>query len=417
MNENGAKDPPGPKSMNVGLAVNPAVKPSRDVFLGLVHAIHSRRDCRPLLFSAGSATSPEHLKAFAEDGRLRGMIICGVRRDIVLDFLRLMPDHPPVVLCTYAPLTDEERGMLGYGGEVVLDNESIGIRAADLFLDHGLRNFAFLCSNVYRERIAGKIRGDVFERRVRDALGTDCTFSSHVLGTVKENEDFWELGSGSTEEWVCSLPRPCGILVNGDREAANLLDICNSLGIEVPKHLEVLGINNSFEFCDCSNPTLSSLFPDHADCAKTAVDMLEALIEDRNLPRERRRTMVSTCKLVERGSTSSGREYGHVVARVREFIQKNACSGIRVNDIVKRIGLSRRLLEKRVRDATGQSLLGMIQKVRLANVCRLLATTDLSISEVTVQSGYELTSNLSRLFRNTFGMTMREYRLARGGRN
>jgi LacI family transcriptional regulator len=134
-----------------------------------------------------------------------------------------------------------------------------------------------------------------------------------------------------------------------------------------------------------------------------------ALIENPDLPRAQRSVLLSSCKLVERGSTSSG-EHGYIVARAREFIAQNACKGIGVMDVVANVGVSRRLLEKRVRETTGQSLLEMIQEVRLENVCRLLATTSLSISEVTERSGYEPTSYLSNLFRKRFGMTMRDYR-------
>ena len=88
----------------------------------------------------------------------------------------------------------------------------------------------------------------------------------------------------------------------------------------------------------------------------------------------------------------------------------HACEGIGVEDVAQHVGVSRRTMEKRVREAMGQSVLDMIQKVRLKNVCHLLATTSLPISEVTTRSGYELTSNLSRLFRVTYGVTMRQYR-------
>ena len=63
-----------------------------------------------------------------------------------------------------------------------------------------------------------------------------------------------------------------------------------------------------------------------------------------------------------------------------------------------------------MREATGQSLLEMIQSVRLENVCRLLTTTSLPMLEVGERSGYDSTSNLSCLFRKRFGMTMSDYR-------
>lgn len=392
----------------IGLVINTTVKPSRDVFLAMVNCFHSGNLGKPLLFVAGNGTSPANIKTFAEND-LDGMLFCGVRHDIVLNFFRLMPDHPPVVLCTYFPLPEEERKMLAYGGEVVLDNESIGVQAADFFIAHGLRNFAFLGANVYRERIAGEIRCAAFRRRIEERLGADGTFAKLMLGTVEANEDFWEVGDKDAEQWLRALPHPCGVLVNGDREAANLIDMCRWFGIKVPNDLEVLGINNSHGFCEQTRPAITSLLPDYARCAREAVDMLMALIADPNLPPARRKVTVSDCKLIERGSTSNG-EYGHVIARAREFILRHACEGIDVPDIVRHVGVSRRLLEKRIREMTGQSLLEMIQKVRLKNVCRLLSTTTLPISEVTSRSGYEQTSNLSRLFRKTFGMTMRDYR-------
>ena len=397
------------KKGRIGIVINTAVKPSRDIMLGLMDRLHSSSYGKPLLFLAGNGTSPANLKSFVESG-LDGMIFCGVRRDILLEFARLVPERPPVVLCTYAPLTEEERDVLGHGGEVVLDNKSIGAQAADFFIGHGLRNFAFLAANVYRERIAGEIRCDAFRRRIDECLGSNHAFSKYMVGVVTENEDYWELGNGDTEAWIRKLPRPCGVLVNGDREAANFLAICKRFGIKVPDDLEVLGINNSHGFCEQARPAISSLCPDLARCAKEAVDMLMALTADPAMPRERRRVMVASCRLVERGSTSNG-EYGHVVARAREYIQKNACSGIDVSDVVRYVDVSRRLLEKRVRDVTGQSVLDMIQGVKLENVCRLLATTSLPIAEVTTRSGYEQTSNLTKLFRKKFGMSMRDYRL------
>ena len=98
------------------------------------------------------------------------------------------------------------------------------------------------------------------------------------------------------------------------------------------------------------------------------------------------------------------------MARAREYIAQNACKGIGVPDVVAQVGVSRRLLEKRIRAATGQSLLEMIQAVRLENVCRLLTTTSLPMLEVGERSGYDSTSNLSCLFRKRFGMTMSDYR-------
>ena len=395
--------------MCIGLVVNTSVKPSVDALIGAMKHIHANNVTRPLLFLASGGTRPENIKAFVEND-IDGLLFCGVRKEIVRDFFRIMPDHPPVVICSYAPLSEYERRVMGNGGEVVLDNEAIGEMAAEFFVDHGLKNFAFLGNNVFRERIAGEIRCEAFRRKIADRLGDLATFSKYMVGVVDDNEDFWEIYTVNAEKWLRALPFPCGILVNGDREAFNLINLCTHTGIKIPEQVEILGVNNSYEFCEQASPTISSIIPGTDACAEAAVRMLMDLVENPDMPKEKRFVRVTAAKLFERGSTSSGRNYGNVVTKVREYVRLNACSGIKVPDIVRHVGISRRLLEKRVRESMDMSLLDMIQAMRLANVCRLLSTTEMTITEITMRSGYGLTSNLGNLFKRTYGMTMRKYR-------
>ena len=149
----------------IGIVINAVLKPSRDVLGNVVHYIHTESLGKPLLFQACGGTLPENIKLFAEN-KLDGMIVCGVRREVVVDFLRLMPDHPPIVICTYYPLSESDMNQLGNGGELVLDNEGLGRRAADFFIKHGHRNFAFLRTSVATESIAGDLRCEAFRRTV-----------------------------------------------------------------------------------------------------------------------------------------------------------------------------------------------------------------------------------------------------------
>ena len=380
------------RKYRIGVVINAVLKPSRDVMCGVIHCVQSECLGKPLLFQASGGTLPENIKSFAANDP-DGMIFCGLRREMIVEFLRLMPDHPPLVVCTYYPLSEESMDQLGNGGELILDNEGIGRQVADFFIKHGHSNFAFLRSRVATESIAGDIRCEAFRRRIEERLGASCTFSKFVTGAVTANEDFWETGDNTAEEWVRSLPLPCAV----------------QLGIKVPDDVEVLGANNSHGFCEQTHPAISSWIADYERGAKEAVKLLMALIANPNLPRAQRSIVLSSFRLVERGTTSNG-EHGYIVARAREFISQNACKGINVMDVVANVGVSRRLLEQRMREATGQSLLEMIQAVRLESVCHLLATTTLPISEVTERSGYKQTSNLSHIFRKTYGISMREFR-------
>ena len=380
---------------------------------GVMKTMHAERENSSLFFfQANAATRPLNIKKFVCSG-IDGLIFCSVRWEIIKKFLALMPSHPPIVICACEPLSEYRRRLLGNGGTVMLDNAFIGARVADFYIDHGLLNFAFLSSRVCREHYAGEVRCKAFRERLEERLGAQMmSFSKNVTGYVDDNEDYFDTAPNDLVKWIDSLPRPCGIFVNGDREAYNLLHLCKRSGIDVPKHLEVVSINNSLGLCEDSSPTLTSVQPDIMVCGRMAVGMVFKLAANPALSAEWRDVRVRNIKFVERGSTAGGRVYGHIMAKVREYIRLNAYNPIRVSDIVDHVGISRRMLEMRVHEATGGGLLAMIRIVRMEKVRRLLETTDLPISEVTMQAGYELTSNLGRLFREMHGMSMREYREA-----
>lgn len=399
------------KTCYVGMAIDTAAQPCRDIMLGIVGALQRHPDATPCFFHANTATSPANLAAFAASG-VDGLICCGVRPETLAAALRRMPAHPPVVVCADAPLRPDEHRALGIGGTVVADNEAIGREAADFFLARGLQNFAFLNGDPACGHIAARIRCRACRTRIVERLGCLASFMELTIGQHDEaTGDFWEPERPCIASWIDALPVPCGVLANGDREAYLMLEYCRRAGRTVPGHVEILGVDCSQEFCELTIPAISSLHAGLALCAQTAVQIVLELIADpQRMPPERHDAMVSTFRFVERGSTSSDRDYGHLALRVNEYVRAHACEGIGVPDVVAHMGVSRRMLEKHMRAVTGKSVLEMIRKVRIENVRRLLELTDLSITEVMLRSGYELTSNLGNVFKRKYGMTMSTYR-------
>ena len=401
------------RAIPIGMVINTAIKPHRDVLLGWMRVLRKRDDIDPRYFFAGSGTSVANLEEFAASG-VEALMFCGVRKEIVCDFLRSPRCDMPVVLFASAPLNDAEMKLLGNGGVVMLDNESIGRYVGRFFLEHGLENFAFLTTNLQSQRVAGRVRCDAFRAEVMAAAGTEVTFCENFVGECRENEDFWDMPQSRFISWVKSLPLPCGVFVSGDRSSCVLLDACLRLGIDVPGKIEIVGVNNSRGLCEGVFPAISSIQPDYDECGWRMVQMAFELAGGGGTqPGDVERVVsVSAFRLVERGSSKSGRSHGKIVTRAKEFIRKNACDGISVVDVARHVGVSRRTLEVRVKYATGSSVLGLIRDVRLDNICRLLKSTDLSLTEVITRSGYNLTANVGVLFKKTYGLTMRQYREA-----
>ncbi len=403
------------KTIRIGAVINATLKPSRDFLVGLEQSAQEQMLTYPGLmlkfFLGSSATTMDNLETFMS-ADMDVVVFSGMGRDLPFRLLGSLKRRPPAVFAEYTPFSEEDWERLGDGAMVMFDNEAIGRRAADFFIARGLRNFAFLSRNGYREDVTGSIRGQAFLARLREVLGEKVNYSEKTIGEFAENEDYWEIDQERTASWVESLQCPCGIFVNGDRLAFKLAQGCRRRDIPVPDRFEILGIDNNNGCCEKAIPAITAIVPGIDRFAEKTVEVALALALNPKLRRERHVEVVSASELVERGSTAIGRGYGRVAVRAKEFIRANACKGISVLNVAKGLGVSRRTLEIRVREATGKSVHTLISEIRLDEICRLLKETDLPISEVITRSGYALTTNAFVLFKKTFGMTMREYRRA-----
>lgn len=400
-------------TVKVGAVINATFKPSRDFLVGLEQSVQEQLHEHPGLelkfFLGSAATTLENLAEFMSAGH-DVVIFGGMGRELPFRLLKTMQKRPAAVFAEYTPFSDEDWTELGDGAVVVFDNAAIGIQAADFFLAHGLHNFAFLSRNGYREDVTGALRGKAFLARIKEKSGDDMDFREKYIGKFSENEDYWEIDQAETGKWVESLPCPCGIFVNGDHLAFRLAQGCLRRKILVPDRFEILGIDNNDGCCEKAIPAVSSINPGIDKFAAKALEVAISLVQNPKLRKSRLCETVAASTLVERGSTAIGRGYGRVAVRAKEFIRANACKGISVLSVAKALGVSRRTLEIRVREATDKSVHTLISEVKLDEVCRLLIETDMPISEVVTRSGYSLTTNAFVLFKRTFGMTMREFR-------
>lgn len=401
------------KTLVIGAVINATWKPSRDFLVCLESSLQSRLSERPnieLKFFLGSAaTTQENLTEFMGYG-FDVVVFSGMGRELPFRLLKSLPKRPPAVFAEYSPFSDEEWDELGNGAVVLFDNGEVGRRAADFFLAHGLHNFAFLSRNGYREDVTSSIRGKAFFARIREALGDDVELYERNIGTFSANEDYWECDQAETGKWVSSLPCPCGIFVNGDHLAFRLAQGCARHGFPVPDRFEILGVDNNDGCCDRAIPAVSAIRVGFDKFAEKTLEVALSLAEHPGKGPTRISELVAASSVVERGSTAIGRGYGRVAVRAKEFIRANATKGITVPSVAKGLGVSRRTLEIRVREATGKSVHELITEVKLDEICRLLKETDLPISEVVTRAGYSLTTNAFVLFKKTFGKTMRTYR-------
>ncbi|MBI5063699.1 MAG: GlxA family transcriptional regulator [Desulfatitalea sp.] len=81
-----------------------------------------------------------------------------------------------------------------------------------------------------------------------------------------------------------------------------------------------------------------------------------------------------------------------------------------LDDLASDLGISPRHFKRRFKNATGDSPLAYLQRLRIEAAKHKLETTLETVNEITWQVGYEDSNSFRRLFRNFTGLSPREYR-------
>lgn len=81
-----------------------------------------------------------------------------------------------------------------------------------------------------------------------------------------------------------------------------------------------------------------------------------------------------------------------------------------VNAVVKQCGIPERSLKRRFMTATGSTLIGYVQNLRIEAAKRLLESEDMAADEIAALVGYENPAFFRRLFKRSTGLTPGAYR-------
>ena len=281
----------------------------------------------------------------------------------------------------------------------------VGRAAARLFLDRGgFRSYAFV--EATRDPAWSLDRGRAFHEAVEHAGGDFRRFSAAdgvYQAAIAHRRELTDLAV-----WLRDLPRPAAVFAATDERAREVILACRETGLDVPRAVSVLGVNNDDFSCRHIIPNLSSIELDHAALGRVAAEELQNLFDGR---RARRSDFAMPVRrLVARASTAPASPGGALVRRALDFIDARVFDGISTADVVRELGVSRSLLDLRFRELGGGTVLEAILERRLCEVARQLRETDDSVEQICLAVGSGDPSGLRRLFRRRFGCSMRAFR-------
>jgi LacI family transcriptional regulator len=240
------------------------------------------------------------------------------------------------------------------------------------------------------------------------ALGK-AGFDCEVYPLPRRRRDrVWDREQASLAAWIRDLPKPVGVMACNDDRGRQVLEACLAAGVDVPREVAVLGVDNDDLLCDLCDPPMSSVAINGEWGGFEAAKLLDRLMRRRNS--RPGRIVVPPTHVVTRRSTDVLAMEDRDVAAALAFIRDSVGQPIQVQDVLQHVPLSRRALEMRFRRALGRSVHDEIQRVRLDRARQLLIETDFTTPKIAEMSGFGSASYLGVMFSRATGMTPTKFR-------
>ncbi len=288
---------------------------------------------------------------------------------------------------------------------VMPDDRGVGMMAAEHFLARGFEHFAYYGLPEEFNHRWEKARRDGF----RDTLAgrgfsTDC-FSGSARGW---NELHDNVHLAALSRWLIKLPKPCALLACIDAFAYEILRLSRESGLAVPEDVAVCGVDNRLWICMLANPTITSIPLDGVQAGSRSAQLLAKLMAGRSAPPDP--ILIAPLPIEQRESTDAYAFHDADVVEALHYIRDHCNRPITVVDMLQAIPVSRRSLEMRFKNLTGQTLQAEIWRAHLDRAKRLLLETDQSIYDVAENAGFRTSATFNVMFRRAIGKTPTEFR-------
>ncbi|MEZ9875947.1 helix-turn-helix domain-containing protein [Vibrio breoganii] len=179
----------------------------------------------------------------------------------------------------------------------------------------------------------------------------------------------------------------------------------------------VIGIDNEEVTRYLTRVSLSSVAQGSKEMGYRAAKMLHNILDTQAnsenaalVPTARPRVMIPPSMVYERQSTDYQALNDPYVIQAMHFIRHNACKGIKVDQVLSYVGISRSNMEVRFKEARGHSIHQEIHNSKLKRACNLLTSTSLSINDFAEVCGYPSLQYMYTVFKKNFEMTPKDFR-------
>lgn len=288
---------------------------------------------------------------------------------------------------------------------VATDNFKVTKLAFDHLRSLGLENFAFYGLK-YSEHTRWAQQRKLAFNKIMEKEG----YQPHVFESSSTTLNHWQEDQQELEQWLQQLPQPIGIIAVTDSRAHYLLQACEKLNMLIPERIAVIGIDNEEVARYITNTSLSSVEQGCQQMGYQAAKYLDQWLEGRSNMTPPPRLMIPPVQVHVRQSSDFHALKDPYVVQAMHYIRRHACQGIKVEQVLDYMGISRSNLEARFKEERHHSIHIEIHYFKLRQACDLLRSTDLPISQIADYCGYPSQQYMYAVFRKSFHCTPKAYR-------
>jgi LacI family transcriptional regulator len=282
------------------------------------------------------------------------------------------------------------------------DHARAGELAAEHLLSRGVRRLA--C--VYRNNsFAEKLLATHF-KAIADEAGCPCEMISVAI-RFAHSAAAWDKTRNRIKGWLDHAVLPVGVFASLDILGRHIAQIAAENNQLVPRDVAIVSAHNEPTLCLCPEPTLTSIEYGFDHIGHEAARMMDGMLHG-EMPDPP--TVLVAPREIVRHSSDFVFIDDETVSAAMQFISLNSRKPITVDDVVHQVGVSRRTLEKKFAHHVGYSVAAEIRRVRIGHAKRLLASSKLTVAQISHMTGIGVAHQLARVFRREVGLSPLEYR-------
>lgn len=310
-----------------------------------------------------------------------------------VDIEKLNKLKVPIIIQNYKERTDKICNITG-------DYFKTGEMAADFFLDRGFSNFAYYG---FKDAIWSRERADGYRSRIEEH-----GYALSMLNNSNKKNEHWSFDLPLLSSWLLSLPKPIALFACDDSFATQITETCKIYNIAVPEEIAVLGVDNDELICNISDPPLSSIVLDVENGGYRAAEMLHQLM-DKHISKAFN-IVIPPIRIEQRQSTEKYATNDKYILKVIEYIKEHFQSAISINDLLRIVPFSRRVLEIKFKKEIGSSIYQYLLRYRVEQFADFLVKTDKPLTELAAMCGFDDYRNVARIFYKYKKTTPLQYR-------